>query len=38
MSQVKGRPEEANNVKLIGHSDLNGWGVSWSSEFYGAVV
>ena len=26
MSQVKGRPEEASNVKLIGHSDVNGWG------------
>jgi hypothetical protein len=26
MNQVKGRPEEANNVKLIGRSDLNGWG------------
>ncbi|MFC1491972.1 hypothetical protein ACFLQ0_05255, partial [Nitrospinota bacterium] len=26
MGQVKGRPEEANNVKLIGHSDVNGWG------------
>lgn len=26
MSQAKGRREEAHNVKLISHSDLNGWG------------
>ncbi|MBT3352189.1 MAG: hypothetical protein HN400_12975 [Nitrospinaceae bacterium] len=26
MNQMKGCPEEAKNVKLIGHSDLNGWG------------
>ncbi len=35
MSQVKGRPEEANNVKLIGHSDLNGWGDTMQIEVRG---
>ena len=35
MNQVKGRPEEANNVKLIGHSDLNGWGDTMQIEVRG---
>lgn len=26
MSDVKARPEEARNVKRVGHSDINGWG------------
>ncbi|MBT4432563.1 MAG: hypothetical protein HOC91_18795, partial [Nitrospinaceae bacterium] len=35
MNQKKGRPEEANNVKLIGHSDLNGWGDTMQMEVRG---